>query len=125
MRGFLQNLAELSGSESIDHFFGMAHCRTHKLGLGNEKMYPGAGDIGKRIREATRYQSQPTPPATPLRGGAGGEVETEESCIIVPLCRYNNTNIAHSFSIHRPSSVHVHVPCTMARPCVAIIPKHE
>ena len=118
MKGFLQNLAELSGSDSIDNFFGLVHPRTYKLGIGNEKVYKGAGDIGKRIREATRCRSQSNPPpATPRRGGAGSvEGEAEASwyhCSFVPI---HSTNIAHSFSIHRPSSsvhvrghTHVHV----------------
>ena len=97
-RVFLQNLAEQSGSESIDNFFGAGRCRTHKLGLGNEKIYPGAGDIGKRIREAMRCQ----PASTPRRGGAGGGGETAESYVslfLFPLCRHIilTLHIHHSF----------------------------
>lgn len=82
MRCFLQNLAVLSGFDSIDNFFGSAACRTYKLGIGDEKRCRGAGDFGKRIREATRCRSQSNPPpATPRRGGAGAfEGETEASC---------------------------------------------
>eukprot|EP00574_Skeletonema_japonicum_P010641 CAMPEP_0201714782 /NCGR_PEP_ID=MMETSP0593-20130828/1110_1 /ASSEMBLY_ACC=CAM_ASM_000672 /TAXON_ID=267983 /ORGANISM="Skeletonema japonicum, Strain CCMP2506" /LENGTH=152 /DNA_ID=CAMNT_0048204087 /DNA_START=184 /DNA_END=639 /DNA_ORIENTATION=- len=76
MRAFLQNLAELTGHETIDRFFAdtVPDGRAFKLGLGNEAMYAGAGDIGKRICEAVkqsgRKQPQPTPPATPRRGAA-------------------------------------------------------
>ncbi len=80
IRVFLQDLAQRLGYETID-FFGDVKCRTHVLGLGDDKLYPGAGEIGKRIREALRIQSQPTaPPATPHRG-ARGEGETEELCV--------------------------------------------
>ena len=111
MRSFLVNLADLTGHETIDCFFADTgpEGRAFKIGLGNEAMYDGAGDIGKRIRAAVRRpgrkqpQPQPTPPATPRRG-AGESKELRISLFLLADTGYNNTNIAHSFSIPIPSS---------------------
>jgi hypothetical protein len=82
IRIFLQDLAHRLGHDNIDTFFGNNPCRAQMLGLGNDKLYKGAGDIGKRIREVVRVRSKPAAqPATPSRrgaGGGGGEGETEE-----------------------------------------------